>query len=543
MRFEHDRAARVLLVCPESPEDKDALVRLRGPFRFNRHRGSLVVPEYATQALHGLPGALPWLRESIYAPTDPDPLGVLECPFAGRLYPFQRQAVNRMLEPGGFGLWLDCGLGKSPVILAAYDILRRAGKVRGMIVLGPNVASQVWTGEGSLAHQWIGEVGHEIKTGDKRYPPTEGIIFCSHAKTFRLPYRTWVEERLRSGQWILAVDEAQMISGEMSRRFEMIHQWAQHAPWRWLASGTPVANYPDSFRGLYKIMTRANFEPEAYLRWFKAPSGEFYRSRLEDFGRILKQDSMRITKAEAAPWLPPRTNQVLTVDLKGRQRALYDQFIREGKVMLQAQEREWAVHGRNVFARLARLAGLATHPGMLGDLCPDTEVAKLETVLDLLKTAGDQKVVIWSWHPWVLDWLRGKLPLEAVRYHGQVPDSERKEATRRFNTDPDTRVFLGNPSAAGTALSLGAGSIAIYWDMGWRWVDYFQAGERIDRITRTLPITQYVLLGKNTVEEYMWEKVQLKIDLQGLMFGTTSPEFLTRHWTPQEAWRVLNMWG
>ena len=543
MRYTHDGLARVVEARPETEEDRGWASKLRGPFRFNRHRGSVVVPEFASGILREAPGGRPILRD-LQTPQSPsDPLALLECPFFDRLYPFQQEAVGRMVDPGGFGLWLDCGLGKSVVLLAAYSILRKRGTARGVIVLGPNVAAQIWTGEGSLLHQWTGETGHEIRTGDKRYPPQEGVVFCSHAKVFRRPYQTWVEERIRTGKWILVIDEAQMISGEVSKRFAAIRSWAHFAPWRWLASGTPVSNYPDSFRGLYSIITRASFDPDAYLKWFKRPDGKYIESHLEDFGKILKRDSMRVTKAEAAPWLPPRTNQVLTVELKGRQRALYDEFVREGRTMLQNAEKEWALHARTIFAKLARMAGLATHPGMLGDVCPEGDVAKLETVKDLLSAAGDQKVVIWSWHPWVLDWLQERLPYRSVKYHGQVPENAKRDAVRAFNEDPEVKVFLGNPSAAGTALSLGAGTVSIYWDMGWRWVDYFQAGERIDRITRTMPVTQYVILGKGTIEEYMWEKVQLKIDLQALMFGTSGQEFTTQHWTPSEAWRVLNMWG
>jgi hypothetical protein len=543
LRFAHDRLARVLEVFPETEEDRKRLVKIGGPVRYNRHSKALIVPEFAAYSLERLPEAKPILDSLQTEPSAEDPLALLDCPFVDRLYPFQRKAAHRMIDPGGFGLWLDCGTGKSPTIMAAYTALKAAGRVRGMIVLGPNVASQIWTGEGSLLHEWTGEKGWEIKTGDRRYPPSEGVIFCSHSKTFRKPYQTWVEERIRSGLWILCIDEAQMIAGEMSRRFEVIRVWAQFAPWRWLASGTPVSNYPDSYRGLYSIMTRANFDPHAFQRWFKpSAAGGYVEKRLQDFGRILRRDSLRVTKSEAAPWLPPRTNQVLTVALKGRQKDLYAEFVQQGRVMLQSAEKEWSLKARGAFSELSRLTGLATHPGMLGDNCPDAEIAKLETVRDLLKTTGDQKVVIWSWHPWVLDWIREMLGEGCVVYHGKIREQEKKEAVRRFNTDPAVKVFLGNPSAAGTALSLGAGTVAIYWDMGWRWVDYFQAGERIDRITRTMPITQYVLLGKGTIEEYMWEKVCLKIDLQALMFGTTPQEFSTMHWTPKEAWRVLNLW-
>lgn len=548
MRFEYDDQARMISVIPEKPWDHGEIKKMRLPFPYNRWSQALVVPEYAAGSLRHLPGFPPDLERRLYGKPEFNLLDVLSVPWAGKLYPFQREAVCRAVRGGGFGYFFDCGLGKTPTMLTAFHILHKImGAVKGMIVLGPNVAGQIWAGEGSLTREWLGYDGYEIKTGDKRYPPTSGIVFCSQSKVFRQPYQTWIEERLRSGQWILCIDEAQLMSGHLSRRGQVVELWSRFAPWRWLASGTPVANYPDSFYWLYRIMTRANVEDrEAFMKYFKKSvntSGDYHEARLADFGKILKKDCMRVTKAEAAPWLPARTNQVLTVPLQGRQAGLYDEFVREGRVLLQNAERDWAVHGRSIFAKMARMMSLASHPGILGDAVRDEDLAKLETVSELLQTVGTQKVCVWSWHPFVCDWLLGRLPGEAVRYHGEVPEAERRLAAHRFNTDPNVKFFVGNPTAAGTALSLGAGSIAIFWDISWRWIDYYQAGERIDRITRTLPITQYLLLGAGTIEEYIWEKVQRKIDLQSLLFGKGGQDFLQTHWTPAEVWRIFNLWA
>lgn len=547
MRFAYDSVARVLEVFPQGPKDHETIRKARLPFPFNRHSQALVVPEYAAGALRKLPGWPADLESRFYGKPAYDPLAVLDVPWASRLYPFQREAVCRAVKPGGFGFFFDCGCGKSPAILSAFHILHRVStEADGMIVLGPNVAGQVWAGKTSLTREWSGDEGYEIRTGDRRYPPNKGLIFCSHSKVFRQPYQTWIEERLRSGRWILCIDEAQMVSGSLSKRWRVIDQWSRFAPWRWLATGTPIANYPDAFWALYRILTRTEVSQETFLRWFKknplGPQGDYHECRLQDFGRVLEQDSMRITKAEAAPWLPPRTNQVLTIPLRGRQASLYEDFVREGRVMLQNAEADWAVHGRSVFARLSRLMSIASHPGIMGDAIQDQDLAKLDTVKELLQTTGQQKVCVWSFHPYVLDWLRERLPGGAVRYHGEVPEAERRDAVHRFNNDPATRFFCGNPSAAGTALSLGAGTVSIFWDIGWRWIDYYQAGERIDRITRTLPITQYVLLGSGTIEEYIWEKVCKKIDLQSCIFGKGGQEFLQNSWTPTEARRVFDMW-
>ncbi len=79
---------------------------------------------------------------------------------------------------------------------------------------------------------------------------------------------------------------------------------------------------------------------------------------------------------------------------------------------------------------------------------------------DLVEVAGE-KVVLWSFYRASLDRLAARYAhLGLVRVDGSVTDSaQRREAVRSFQEDPGTRVFLGNPAAAGAGLTLHTGPV------------------------------------------------------------------------------------
>ena len=81
----------------------------------------------------------------------------------------------------------------------------------------------------------------------------------------------------------------------------------------------------------------------------------------------------------------------------------------------------------------------------------------------------------------------------------------------------------------------------IYWDLGWSWSDYHQSCERINRITRKLPITGYVLISSNTVEEMIWKAIARKMELASLLVsGGTSSTAAT--FAQHETQEVLRLW-
>ena len=67
-------------------------------------------------------------------------------PFVPHFY--QETAISEMLQKPAYGLFLDPGLGKTAITLAAFDLLRQQGIVNRMLVIAPlRVCYDVWPDE------------------------------------------------------------------------------------------------------------------------------------------------------------------------------------------------------------------------------------------------------------------------------------------------------------------------------------------------------------------------------------------------------------
>lgn len=334
-------------------------------------------------------------------------------------------------------------------------------------------------------------------------------------------------------------------AGHLTHRFSVLERWSRYCRYIWPLSATPVRNWPDSFWALYRLLTQHELPYATWVEWLQASrhrnSRFWHEDRLEAVSTHLDHCSSTITKAEAAPWLPPVTEHLVKVPMRGRQKELYAALVGTGRMQLEeAGGVSRTVVAKQLLHSLASMASIASHPIVAGEVgAPDKSIAKLEQLDFILSSHYGEKACIWSWHPAVLDWLHKLLWGKAVRYHGQVSPSEKDEAVRRFNNDPKCRYFLGNPSAAGTSLNLGAGTVRVYWDLSWSWHEYHQSGERINRVTRTLPITSYTMVSEDSIEELMWRSIGQKMEMASLLMGRGSDDPIFVH---NQAKEILSLW-
>ena len=530
---------------PTVEGDTGILGNLAAKYAWRRKAdGSVTIPGYQIEAV---PESL--IRKSgLQAPTKKriDPWNLLHLPQTMAPFPFQREDICYMVEPGGWGAWLDAGCGKTFEALGAYIILKRTGQVDGMLVIGPEAGRHVWCKSNdpaykSKAEEFIGEGGHYV---EKKTPlPKSGIIYSTGDKIFRSPYFEQINELLKSKRWILCVDEAHMFSGYFSKRFNILDLWAEWCRWRWLMSATSQSNYPDTTYPIYKLITRTEVTLEEWNGWFKKSDGGWKESRLAMYGRYQRRFSSTRRKRlpdgtpnpEIAPHLPPVTSTVIRVPLENRQWELYDQVLREGRAVFA----ERSINAQEFWHKLVHLHSIASHPLVSGET-NFGQISKFRILEQLLQTVGNQKVCIWSWHPAVLEWLCVELRERSVLYHGAVSKRDKEQAVYRFNNDPSVRYFLGNPSAAGVSLNLQAGSVRIFWDQHPEWHELHQARERIDRIDNYsgVPLTEYVMLGQGTVEEVTYEANERKQNLQRLVLGQNKEDV----WSSPVVGNIFERW-
>jgi SNF2 family DNA or RNA helicase len=112
----------------------------------------------------------------------------------------------------------------------------------------------------------------------------------------------------------------------------------------------------------------------------------------------------------------------------------------------------------------------------------------LGEVLSRELAESTEKLVVMAWHTEVLDTLHDALARHGVaRLDGGTRPDERQEAIDAFQTDPDTRVFLGQIIAAGAGITLTAAAEIVFAELSWSPRDNAQAARRIRRIGQNRP--------------------------------------------------------
>lgn len=168
----------------------------------------------------------------------------------------------------------------------------------------------------------------------------------------------------------------------------------------------------------------------------------------------------------------------------------------------------------------------------LGEAANDS-VARLRRWVGLIKMGpvarlvadelddNKRKVVVFAQHRDVLTWLAERLRRFGVAMvHGGVPVEKRQAAVDAFQTDPQTRVFIGQIQAAGVGLTLTASSDVIFAESSWVPSDNQQAAQRVHRFGQTEAcLARFAVLAGSIDEIVMATVARKSADISELLDG------------------------
>ena len=172
--------------------------------------------------------------------------------------------------------------------------------------------------------------------------------------------------------------------------------------------------------------------------------------------------------------------------------------------------------------RRAALLRICSNPCSLVPNYQETP-AKLLALDDLLAPTLDsgEKVVVWSFYRASLDAIAKRYArLGLVRVDGTVGEiATRRDAVRAFQDDEDTRIFLGNPAAAGAGITLHSARIAIYESISNQAAHWMQSLDRIHRRGQERDCEYLLLICRDTIEENEFRRVREKTRAQSDLLG------------------------
>ena len=179
-------------------------------------------------------------------------------------------------------------------------------------------------------------------------------------------------------------------------------------------------------------------------------------------------------------------------------------------------------------ARKQSLLQICSNPGNVVPGYDETpaKVIALDSILEELISRQNEKVIVWSFYTKSLDSIfRRYSEFSPVRIDGTIPDViERREAVRKFQEDEETRLFVGNPAAAGSGLTLHRARYAVYESMSNQAAHYLQSLDRIHRRGQERPVEYIVLLCDQTLELVEYQRLVNKdLSAQDLLGDDVEP--------------------
>ena len=490
------------------------------------------------------------------------------------LYPYQEEAVQRILDRKKLLLAYEMGLGKTPLSIVAMERLMETDDVSDTVLVVV-LASLKYQWEAEV-HVWAPESTAIVIDGtpkqrkklfdrvDEECPDYVIVNYELVTKEF-----AWFSSR----RWgAIIADEATAIKGFRSKRSKALKLLASRVPVRLALTGTPISNgKPEEIYSLMEMVDPAVLGRfDVFDRTFIVRNGSGWVERYRNLDalhdtlepvvarkRQLDEDVREYLPdvIDAAPtrieWDHAGWN--LYAMIANSLISVLDEAMEEygssfsfnvsahyghADVVTDAQ---WAIVGQ-IMTRLQALRMLCSHPDVLrasatrfnpdeeggqggayaafllerGELEGVTKGPKVDFLVpylrDFLELDPEHKVVVFSSFRESLPVLESALSFASPRmFHGGMNAKEKNKNKLEFQNDPTSRVLISS-DAGGFGVNLPEASLLVNYDLPWTAGAASQRDSRIIRASSRWPSVRLDrLLMANSVEERQWDSLRHKM--------------------------------
>ena len=435
----------------------------------------------------GSPDAVQCVFPKLTQASPPDHLCDLET-----LRPYQRQGAAFLSESRAAILADEMGLGKTLTALTAADSVGAR-----TIIVCPNYVRGVWEKE---IEKWgfPGKVilprGVRNKSDDCL--PDSGWVIINYDILYAWDLSAWNPE-------CVIFDEAHMLSNAESRRTKACKELAGKCKYRWALTGTPLTN---RVRDLYAIVD--TISPGRFGSFFAygvrycaayqeqvTPVKRVWKfdgkSNLDELSKRLAWFTLRRTKTDVGLQLPPKTRQVIWLDVPGRKPS---KVVGEpSKALLRS------MLDKSADAKMGEAFSL-----VLSHLAAGSKVtvfcyrrAVAEAIVDYVRQEGYEGAVI----------------------HGGIPVARRSKSIDWLKEKEGGGLLACTIDSSATGIDLSFCDVGVFAELVYSPHELLQAEARICRFGQSKPALIQYVLAKGTIEELMSRVVIDRLDLYGEVVG------------------------
>lgn len=484
--------------------------------------------------------------------TAPTPQSLL-CPgFVGSLRDYQLKGVKWLIslyQNGLNGILADqMGLGKTIQTIAFLCHLRSKNVMGPHMVLGPLSTLPNWVAE---FEKWSPGIPVILYHGSKQEREELRMKYFTKKVTDKFPVIVTSYEIVLADikfmqklKWnYLIVDEGHRLKNMNCRLIRELKTLDCKS--KMLLTGTPLQNNLTELWSLLNFLLPDVFSSlDNFETWFDFASNigeegsskeiiakEQRNSVISKLHSILKPFLLRRVKTDVETSLPGKLEVVLYAKMTDRQIDVNKQLAEKTLGTTMAKSSGRGTPGLSKLNNmLMQMRKCCNHPDLITGnfdgsfMFPSPEqlvkdcgkFALLDCLLNKLLPAG-HKILIFSQMTSMLDLIDSYLDVKGVkacRIDGSVSWQERQAGMKKFNTDPDYKIFLLSTRAGGLGINLTAADTCIIYDSDWNPHQDLQAMDRCHRIGQDKPVLVLRLATAQSVEGKMLRRASSKLMLE-----------------------------
>lgn len=447
----------------------------------------------------------------------------INLPLKTKLYDHQKKAAKIGITLDSSALLMEQGTGKTLAAIAVATYRYLKGQIKRILIIAPKSVVPEWERQFAehtyIEHNIVALYGkRERKERILRgWEDTDGLqgLIINYESTWRL------EEELK--EWkpdMIICDESQKIKNARAKQSKAIIRLGKLAKYRMILTGTPVTQNPLDLFSQYLFLDPSIFGTSyTKFRDRYAVMGGFNNyqiirfKNLEELAKKAHSIAYRVTKEEALD-LPDVIHQNIYAELEPKAMKLYKEMAEQSLVKI-GEEKVTAPIILTQLMKLQQIAGgfIKTEDERIIQVSKAKLEVLEELVEDLVNKQGKKMVIFARFIPEIesISELLNKLSIKHHVLTGQTKN--RGDLIKDFQNNPETKIFVINPKAGGTGITLTAADTAIFYSKDYSLEAYLQAMARIHRIGQTKKVTYIHILAKGTVDEVVTDRLNKKQDL------------------------------
>ena len=299
------------------------------------------------------------------------------------------------------------------------------------------------------------------------------------------------------------------------------------APYRYGLTGTPIINRPEEAYNILKWLGVENRSYWSFCKEYCKLGGYtgweiigYPEGALEKLQNNLQNVMIRRLKEDVLD-LPEKIYRTLWVEMKPEQQRVYDKIESEIRTELLGTDGEKSVVNPSIV--LTKLLRLKQACGSLELLGGKPISAKLDAVKELVEEiieAGNKAIIFTQFKGMYHALFRELAEYGVVGISGDIKAEDRQEAVKKFQTDPNTKIFVGMAQACREGLTLTSANNVIFMDLEWAPAYVAQATDRAHRIGQNKNVIVTKIMAKNSIDEAILDLLEAKqVVFDGLVEG------------------------